>query len=144
MTVASRSNALALFAAIAVVAPLAGCAADATAAGGSAGGSAGGATSGTYTDGTYSEEGSYQSPNGLESVEVTLTLADNTVTDVEVVGNGTNPNTKQFQGLFISGIAGEVVGKNIDELSVDKVAGSSLTSGGFNDAVSKIKADAAE
>jgi uncharacterized protein with FMN-binding domain len=139
MTVASRSNTLALFAAIAVVTPLAGCAADATGAD-----SAPAPTSGTYSDGSYTEEGSYQSPNGLESVEVTLTLADNTVTDVEVVGNGTNPNTKQFQGLFIGGIAEEVVGKNIDELSVDKVAGSSLTSGGFNDAVSKIKADAAE
>ena len=75
-------------------------------------------------------------------MDVTLTLESNVVTDVEVVGHGDNPNTKQFQGEFIGGIASEVVGKNIDELSVDKVAGSSLTSGGFNKAVDAIKADA--
>jgi hypothetical protein len=34
------------------------------------------------------------------------------------------------------------VGKNIDELNVSKVAGSSLTSGGFNQAVEKIKQEA--
>jgi hypothetical protein len=147
MTVASRTNTFALIAAIAVVAPLAGCAADATTASNSVGAattedSTSGATSGSYNDGTYSEQGSYQSPGGLESVTVTLTLADNTVTAVEVAGNGNNPNTAQYQGLFIRGIAAEVVGKNIDELAVDKVAGSSLTSGGFNDAVGKIKVDA--
>ena len=40
------------------------------------------------------------------------------------------------------GIAGEVVGKDIDDLSVSRVAGSSLTSGGFNDSLETIKADA--
>jgi hypothetical protein len=47
-----------------------------------------------------------------------------------------------MQGEFISGIAGVVVGKNIDSIKVDKVGGSSLTSGGFNAAVDAIKADA--
>ena len=35
-----------------------------------------------------------------------------------------------------------IVGKDIDEVSLDKVAGSSLTSGGFNAAVESIKSDA--
>ncbi len=141
MTVASRTNTFALIAAIAVVAPLSGCAADAATQAPSDGGASGGAP-GTYTDGTYTEEGSYQSPNGLETIEVTLTLADNIITDVTVVGEGGNPNTERFQGEFSDGIAGVVVGKNIDEIQVDRVAGSSLTSGGFADAVNKIKADA--
>ncbi|WP_447589312.1 hypothetical protein [Microbacterium lacticum] len=42
----------------------------------------------------------------------------------------------------MGGIAGEVVGKDIDDVSVSRVAGSSLTSGGFNDALETIKADA--
>ncbi|WP_010203681.1 FMN-binding protein [Salinibacterium sp. PAMC 21357] len=100
------------------------------------------ATGGDYADGSYTETGDYISPNGAEQVEVTLTLASNVITDVTVVGFGESPNSKQFQGEFIDGIAAEVVGKNIDELSVDKVAGSSLTSGGFNKAVAVIKADA--
>ena len=37
----------------------------------------------------------------------------------------------------------EVVGKSIDEISVSRVAGSSLTSGGFNHAIETIKAEAA-
>jgi uncharacterized protein with FMN-binding domain len=97
---------------------------------------------GTYTDGTYTESGDYQAPSGTETVEVTITLSDNTITAVEVVGDATDPQAKLHQGEFISGIAGVVVGKNIDSIQVDKVGGSSLTSGGFNAAVDAIKADA--
>jgi len=97
----------------------------------------------TYTDGTYTESGSYQTPNGTESVEVTLTLADDVITAVEVTGSGGSRDTQEYQGQFIDGIDAVVVGKNIDEISVSKVAGSSLTSGGFTQAVDAIKADAA-
>ena len=34
------------------------------------------------------------------------------------------------------------MGKKLDAISVSKVAGSSLTSGGFNEAVDKIKTEA--
>jgi hypothetical protein len=64
------------------------------------------------------------------------------VTAVTVTPESTNPNGKKYQGEFADGIAAEVVGKSLNELKVSKVAGSSLTSGGFNDAVDKIKADA--
>lgn len=101
-------------------------------------------TSGDYADGTYTESGDYQAPSGAETVEVTVTLADNVITDVEVVGDATDAQAKLHQGEFTDGIADLVVGKNIDEISVDKVGGSSLTSGGFNAAIEAIKADAAE
>jgi uncharacterized protein with FMN-binding domain len=101
-------------------------------------------TSGDYADGTYTEAGDYQAPSGTESVEVTVTLADNVVTDLEVVGEATDAQAKLHQGEFIDGVSDLVVGKNIDEISVDKVGGSSLTSGGFNKAIAAIKADAAE
>ncbi|MBC7590226.1 MAG: hypothetical protein H7226_04170 [Salinibacterium sp.] len=97
----------------------------------------------TYTDGSYTESGSYQSPNGTESVDVTITLAADVITAVTVVGNGDSRDSQRYQGQFIAGIAAEVVGKNIDSIGVTKVAGSSLTSGGFNSAVDAIKADAA-
>jgi uncharacterized protein with FMN-binding domain len=101
------------------------------------------AASGDYADGTYTEAGSYQAPSGTETVDVTVTLEGNVITDVEVVGEATDPQAKLHQGEFSSGIAAIVVGKNIDEISVDKVGGSSLTSGGFNAAIDLIKADAA-
>ena len=98
---------------------------------------------GSYQDGTYSADGNYVSPNGTETVGVQLTLAGGSVSDVVITPHPSNPNTRKFQGEFASGIKAQIVGKQLDEIKVSKVAGSSLTSGGFNQAVEKIKADAA-
>jgi len=100
------------------------------------------ASASLYQDGTYSADGTYVSPNGTETVGVELTLAAGTVTAVNITQHPSNPNTRKFQGEFAGGIAAQVVGKSIDELNVSKVAGSSLTSGGFNQALDKIKAEA--
>ncbi len=97
----------------------------------------------SYADGTYTASGSYQTPETVEQIDVTITLADGVVTAVEVTGDPQASESERYQSEFIGGIADEVVGKNIDDLSVDRVAGSSLTSGGFNDALDEIKAEAA-
>ena len=97
---------------------------------------------GDYTDGTYSAEGSYISPNGRETVDVEVTIEGNTITAVTVTPNPTNPTTERYQGMFASGIEAEVVGKAVDDVEVTRVAGSSLTGGGFTDALNAIKADA--
>jgi uncharacterized protein with FMN-binding domain len=99
--------------------------------------------SGTYADGTYTADGSYQTPETVESISVTLTLADGKVTDVEVTGDPQAPETEEYQSKFIDGIADEVVGVALDDLKVSRVSGSSLTSGGFNAAVESIKEQAA-
>lgn len=114
----------------------------ATTSGASTGSSSAAAGTSAYQDGTYSADGTYVSPNGQETVGVQLTLAAGKVTAVEITQHPSNPNTRKFQGEFAGGIAAQVVGKSIDDLNVSKVAGSSLTSGGFNDAVSKIKSEA--
>lgn len=99
--------------------------------------------SSTYADGTYEAEGSYTSPGGNETVGVSITLEGDVVTAVTVTPESENPTGTQYQTKFSSGIAAVVVGKDIDELDVSKVSGSSLTAAGFNDAVETIKADAA-
>jgi uncharacterized protein with FMN-binding domain len=101
------------------------------------------ATGGGYADGTYTADGSYRTPETTETIEVTITLADDIVTAVDVTGDPQAPQSQQYQSQFIGGIADEVVGRDIDDLTVDRVAGSSLTSGGFNDALEQIKAEAA-
>lgn len=106
-------------------------------------GSTGGATDGAYAEGTYTADGSYATPESVETITVTVTLEDDVITDVEVTGNPTKRESEQYQSKFIGGISAEVVGKNIDEISVSRVAGSSLTSGGFNEAIQAIKAEAA-
>lgn len=101
-----------------------------------------GGSSSTYTDGEYTATGSYTTPGGQESVEVTLTLADDTVTAVTVTGSAEQGDSQRYQSEFIENIASQVVGVSIDELDVSKVAGSSLTSAGFNAAIDQILAEA--
>ncbi|WP_404442632.1 FMN-binding protein [Microbacterium marinum] len=106
-------------------------------------GSDAGSSTGSYADGTYTAEGSYQTPETVETISVTLTIADDVVTAVEVTGDPQARESEQYQGQFIGGIADVVVGKSLDDIQVDRVAGSSLTSGGFNQAVEEIRTDAA-
>ena len=95
-----------------------------------------------YTDGTYTASGSYQSSQGKESIEVSVTLADGLITAVEVTPEATNPTSTHYQDDFASGIADAVVGKKITDADVHVVSGSSLTSEGFNAALAEIAADA--
>lgn len=111
-------------------------------AGGSADASPAGATATEYKDGTYTATGTYQSPGGQESVEITLTIADDKITDATGKSNASRPQSVEYQGQFLGNFAGLIVGKSVDQVSLDKVAGSSLTSGGFEKALQTIKTDA--
>ncbi|MBD3942419.1 FMN-binding protein [Microbacterium sp. NEAU-LLC] len=113
-----------------------------TAGDGSTGTGSTGST-GSYADGTYTAEGTYATPESVETISVTVTLQGDVVTDVEVTGNPQKRESEEYQGKFIGGIAAVVVGQDIDELQVSRVAGSSLTSDGFNKAIETIKSEAA-
>ena len=95
-----------------------------------------------YKDGEYKQVGSYTSPAGQETIDVDLTLKGGVVTEVVVTPKAENPKSKYLQGVFIDNFKPMVVGKNIKDLNLGKVAGSSLTPKGFNDALTKIKAEA--
>ena len=95
-----------------------------------------------YKNGTFSADGVYRSPAGGESVHVSLTLQDNVVTDATFSGDATHAKSKEMQAAFLAGFKEHVVGKSLDEVSVGVVNGSSLTGGGFMNAVTKIKAEA--
>lgn len=95
-----------------------------------------------YADGTYSATGTYSSPAGKEQTPVTLTLVDDVITDVTFTVAATNPTSKQFQTMFANNFKTLVVGKNIDDVHLTKVSGSSLTPKGFNDALAQIKTEA--
>lgn len=101
------------------------------------------ATASTYADGTYTAEGSYATPESVETIVVTVTLQDDIITSVDVSGDPQKRESEEYQGRFIGGIADVVVGQDIDQISVSRVAGSSLTSGGFNQAIDTIKSEAA-
>ena len=101
-----------------------------------------GAMTGNYKDGTYEAKGIYSYHSGTESIDVTVTLANGAIEDVEVVGQAKAPISKQKQEDFIANYKEQVVGKNIDEVNLGKISGSSLTPIGFNAALEDIKAQA--
>lgn len=98
----------------------------------------------SYRDGSFQANGTYQSPNGSENIIVVLELQNDIVTGVEITINPNNPTTANYQGQFADGIGEIVIGQDIDTLNVTVVAGSSLTSNGFREALTAIKADALE
>ena len=95
-----------------------------------------------YKDGTYSATGTYRTPESVETINVTLTLANDVVTDVTSTISASAPESAQYQRKFLTNYKALVVGKSIDSLKLSQVSGSSLTSGGFNSALAQIKAKA--
>ncbi len=93
-----------------------------------------------YKDGTYTADGAYDSPAGPESIGVTLVLKKEEIVDAIVKVTATNKISLKRQQAFADAIKPLVVGKKLADLNLDKVAGSSLTTDGFNAAVAKIKA----
>lgn len=100
-------------------------------------------TSGEYTDGTYTATGSYQSPGGTEEIELSVTLANGAITTTSATTQAASGTSRQYQREFIDNYKDLVVGKSIDDVELDRVAGSSLTSNGFNDALDEIRQKAA-
>lgn len=98
-------------------------------------------TAAGYRDGEYSATGWY---GGLPShQDVTLTIDDGTVTAVQINTPADNATSLGYQERFAAALPEAIIGRDIDELDVDRLAGSSGCSQGFMDALAQIKAEAA-
>ncbi len=93
----------------------------------------------TYTDGEYKATGSYESPGGTENIAVDVTIANNIVTATTATSGANDSEAEVYQSQFISGLKKYVVGKNVNDIKLSRVSGSSLTSQGFNDALTQIR-----
>lgn len=91
-----------------------------------------------YDNGEYTVEGQY----GNKSIIVKLNLDDDKIKDVEVTPNTTIKMSLGLQKRFAEAVPDVVVGKPIDDVHLDKLAGSSKTTQGFNDALEKIRQEA--
>lgn len=100
------------------------------------------ASDATYKDGTYSADGTYRSPGGNEKIGVTLTIAGDAISNVSITTYGSGSDAQGYQAQFKDGISAIVVGKKVNDVSVSRVSGSSLTSTGFNNALETIKSEA--
>jgi len=81
-------------------------------------------------DGTYTEDVTYNYHSGSEKITISVTVADDIITDASITGN----NPHKVSANYINGVNNAlpdlVVGRKIDELNIPKqVAGSSLTTG---------------
>lgn len=94
-----------------------------------------------YADGTYSVQSQY-GPISEDSIDVSITLVDGAITSVGIVEHAFTAISKKHQDAFSAAISGEVVGKDIDGLSVGVVAGASWTSQAFNMALDAIREQA--
>jgi uncharacterized protein with FMN-binding domain len=99
-------------------------------------------SSGSYKDGVYEADGTYLTPGGEQRITIAVTLKDNVVTDSTFTSHAEGPASVRFQGEFGDNYKPMVVGKNVNELQLTKVSGSSLTPQGFMNALEKIKAEA--
>ncbi|MEI6728501.1 MAG: hypothetical protein WCK98_02555 [bacterium] len=96
-------------------------------------------TTGSFKDGTYTASGSYNTPESVESIDVTITLKNNLISSVSTSTNAKDRESKQYLNLFKQGISSVVNSKTLDKATVSgSVNGSSLTGSGFNEALKKI------
>ena len=99
------------------------------------------AQNGSYRDGTYEATGWY---GGLPSHhDVTLTIADDLITDVMISTPAEDPTSLEYQQAFAAALPDEVIGRHVDEVQIDRLAGASGCPDGFMDALEQIKAEAA-
>jgi hypothetical protein len=100
------------------------------------------ATSLAYKNGTYSIDSNYESPAGSESIKIKLTVSDDKIEALEITPTATDKQSIQYQNRFKSSINSQTVGKKIDDLSLSRVGGASLTTNAFNKSLNTIKQSA--
>jgi uncharacterized protein with FMN-binding domain len=96
---------------------------------------------GGYRDGTYTADGWY---GGQPSrIGVSLTIADDTITRVTITTPATDETSLDYQRRFADAAPEAVIGKPLADVQVDRLAGASGCSDGFNKALALIRQEAA-
>ena len=95
-----------------------------------------------YTNGDFSASSGYYVPNGTETIKVSVTLKSGVIADAQITNSASDRESARYQQDFASVYKSYVVGKKISSLRIGILAGASDTSQGFNDAISKIAAQA--
>ena len=97
-----------------------------------------------YKNGTYTQSVTYNTPAGPESIDLTITVEGDIVTGASIVDHSTDRESQEYVERFVKGLDALSNGVALAELdSVSVVNGSSLTTGGFNEALAAIKVSAA-
>ena len=96
---------------------------------------------GNYADGEYAVNGQY-GPVGEDTIDVHLTVKDQKVSAVKIVGHPFTSISKKHQNDFAKAVPDAVVGKPLKDLKIDKLAGASWTTEAFNKALEVARQEA--
>jgi len=108
-------------------------------------GAAASPTAGPYADGSYTvseDYGSVDDSVAENSIDVTITLSDGQVSEVDVVGHASSSTSQEHLRSFVDAVDEAVVGRSVEDAHVQALAGASKTSAAFNDAVDAVAAQA--
>lgn len=100
-------------------------------------------TPGSYKDGTYTTSVTYFTPDGQEPLTVKVTLSRNTVTESSISTTPISHEGRQYFDRFDSYYKSQVIGQKVSDVSLTRVAGASLTTDAFNQALQQIMQNAA-
>lgn len=96
-------------------------------------------TASTKNPKSYSSSISYEVPDSTQSIKVSIILDNGIVTAVKTSHSMEGRNSRGYQEDFEAEYKKLVIGKNIKEIRLSRVAGASLTTEAFNKALSQIK-----
>lgn len=96
----------------------------------------------TSTEKTASVKTSYSNPGGSDEVGFNITVNEaGIITKAAVEVLAKNPTSKMRQQAFAAGLPAAIEGKKLSDLTaIDRVGGSSLTTGSFNASLAELKA----
>lgn len=91
----------------------------------------------------YTAQATYLTPaRTSHTIDVTLTLNEGVVSAANVIYDGGKGFSNAHQERFDKAYKNLVIGKSLDQISLSRVGGASVTSQAFNEAVVKIKSQA--
>lgn len=97
-----------------------------------------------YKDGVYEATTTYSIPYGYrEPMKVLVELKDNKVASTSVLFDVVDYTSEGHQESFVNLFRTRVLGRRIDEISLSRIGGASLTSRAYNKALEQIKIEAA-
>src|SRR4051794_33424607 len=79
----------------------------------------------SYADGQYAALGQYSSPGGPQGINVAVQLKNDSIAWIMVTPSSYIGEAGEFQARFAAAVPGEIVGKDIDQIAVSRLAGSS-------------------
>lgn len=92
---------------------------------------------------TFTKSAKYSSPGGEHTIAVTVQLSAGRIAAISMTGDIASKTSQRFEQEFAASVANQLIGKTIEEAqTIGTVAGASLTSAAFRDALSRVQSAA--